>query len=176
MDVNNSVFGKLNIEPHWYAIKTRNRHEKQVFDRLQKKEVETFLPLQTTYRYWSDRKKKVTVPLFYCYVFVKMALKDRMSILQTDGVVHIVSFNKIPAPIPDIQIDSLKKISSDEILISKADYFTVGQLVEVIHGPLKGARGILKKIKEKSRLILTVDVLKQAVSVDIDVHSVLPIR
>jgi len=154
---NHSIFGRLNSETHWYALHTRSRHEKQVNSRLQEKG-----------RKWSDRYKKVSIPLFSCYVFVKICLRDRLSVLQTEGVVSLVSFSGIPAPIPDRQIESLQMIVEKQLYVSPADYFTAGQRVRVIQGPLKGLEGTLMQVKNQSKLIIGIDGIKQAISVEID--------
>lgn len=167
-----SIFGELNVIPHWYALSTRARHEKKVFEHLQKKGVISYLPLQTFYRRWSDRHKKVQEPLFSCYVFVKMNLNERLPVLQTDGVVRLVSFNGIPATIPDSQIDAIRTVLEHKRTIEKADYLTPGQKIEVIFGPLKGIRGILAEIKNQQRLVIRLDSIMQAISVDIDFRDV----
>jgi len=175
MNPTESIYGKLNTEPRWYALKTRSRHEKKVDELLQQKGITSFLPLYSTLRQWSDRKKKVTLPLFSCYLFVKIPLKDRLHVLRTDGAVHLVSFNNIPASIPEIQIDSIRKILGEKVSIQKVSYFAVDQKVEVTYGPFKGVQGIVKKVKGKSRLIITIDVLCQAISVEIDDDMLRPI-
>ncbi|MFQ5710087.1 MAG: transcription termination/antitermination NusG family protein, partial [bacterium] len=85
---------------HWYALYTRPRFEKKVDLLLQEKGLESYLPLHTVLRRWSDRWKKVEEPLFSCYVFVRILLSQRIHAVQTDGVVRIVSFTGTPSPIP----------------------------------------------------------------------------
>jgi len=172
MNPSESIFGNLNYEPHWYALKTRHRHEKKVNMRLEQKGVTSYLPLFSTYHNWSDRKKKITEPLFSCYLFVKIALTERLQVLQTDGVVHLVSFNNIPAPIPENQINSIKQVLQKKISYQKVESLAVGQKVKVVHGPLKGISGILTRIKDQTRLIISVNVLQQAISVNIDVAAI----
>lgn len=167
-----SIFGELNVIPHWYAISTRARHEKKVFENLVKKGVITYLPLQTFYRRWSDRHKKVHEPLFSCYIFAKINLNERLKVLQTDGVVRLVSFNGIPATIPDSQIDAIRTVLENKRTIEKADYLTPGQKIEVIYGPLKGIRGVLAQIKNQQRLVIRLDSIMQAISVDIDFRDI----
>lgn len=176
MNLSNSLYGELNIEPHWYALTTRHRHEKKVNERLLQKGITSYLPLVTSIRYWSDRKKKLKEPLFSCYIFVKLALKERLSVLQTDGAVRLVSFNNVPVPIPESQIDSIRQVLMEMLPLQKADYWTIGQHVEVIYGPLKGAQGILQKIKGQSRLIIAIDGIRQAISVEIDADVLRPIE
>jgi transcription antitermination factor NusG len=176
MNDSESIYGRLNIEPHWYALTTRHHHEKKVNERLQRKGVTCYLPLYSTYHEWSDRKQKVLEPLFSCYVFVKMALKERFTILQTDGVIQLVSFNHIPASIPEKQIDSIRRLLGETASIEKVNYWVVGQEVEVIDGPLKGVQGVLQKIKDHStKLVIAIEALCQAVAVEIDTSLVKPI-
>lgn len=174
--MNKSIFGKLNEEPNWYALKTRSRHEKKVNERLLQKGITCYLPLYTTYRKWSDRRKKVTEPLFTCYLFVRIPLKDRLDVLQTDGVVNLVSFKGIPAPIPEHQIDSVRMVLNELDTVERADYLTAGEEVEVIHGPLRGVTGTFQRIKDQSRLVISIEAIHQAISVEIDAHLVKPVN
>ena len=171
-----SIYGDLNFKPRWYALKTRYRHEKKVDVRLQQKGFTCYLPLHTTYHNWSDRIKQITEPLFSCYIFVKIALEERIPVLQTNGVVQLVSFNNVPAPIPAKQIDSIRQILQDNISILKVDYLIEGQSVKVTRGPLKGIVGILTKIKDQSTLIISIDVLQQSIAVSIGVDSIEPVE
>jgi len=176
MNLSESIYGKLNIEPHWYALATRNRHEKKVNQRLQQKGITSYLPLYTTIRYWSDRKKKLNEPLFSCYVFVKIALQDRLPVLQTDGAVRLVSFNSVPVPIPESQINSIRLVLREMVSLQRVDYWTVGQRVKVAYGALQGIQGVLQKIKGQSRLVIAIDGIQQAISVEIDSDMLRPIE
>jgi len=176
MNDSESIYGRLNIEPHWYALTTRYHHETKVNDRLQRKGVTCYLPLYSTYHDWSDRKKKISEPLFSCYVFVNMALKERIPILQTEGVIRLVSFNHVPVPIPEKQINSIRQLLEKTVSIEKVDYWVVGQEVQVIDGPLKGVQGVIQKIKDQStKLVIVIEALCQAVAVEIDASLVRPI-
>ena len=167
-ELSQSIYGKLNEIPFWYALSTRARHEKKVFERLQRKKIETYLPLVTIHKKWSDRYKDVQEPLFSCYVFVRIALKDRLEILQTDGAVRLVSFNGIPATIPESQLNAIRFVLKEKKDVERIDYLTPGQKIEVIQGPLKGITGILINVKNRHRLALRLDSIMQAISVDID--------
>jgi len=175
MDYSQEKYAKLNVEPHWYAVKTRSRHENKVKDFLNQKGVENYLPLYTTVRYWSDRKKKVTIPLFSCYIFVKIALKDRLNVLQTDGVVHFITFESIPAPIPENQIEAIRQVLEKDFDVQLVENIKIGQKVEVQFGPLKGVKGIVQKKKNKLQLVITIDALNQGVSVEIGANEIKPI-
>lgn len=172
MNPSESIYGKLNFESHWYALKTRYRHEKKVNERLQRKGVTSYLPLYSTNDNWNNRKKKVTEPLFSCYVFVKIPLKERLPVLQTEGAIRLVSFNNVPAPIPENQIDAIRQILQENMSFQKENYLALGKRVEVIHGPLKGIKGIVQKIKDQSRLVISIDFFQQSFSVNIDAEEI----
>lgn len=158
--------------PYWYALYTRPRHEKRVDWQLKQKGIESYLPLQQVVRRWSDRKKRVEEPLFRCYVFVHITLKDSLPALQTHGVVRMVSFNGQPASIPDEQIDAVKRILQERRALEPCDYFTLGQRVEVVYGPLTGIEGILVQKRGHNRLVVAIDSIRQALSVEVDAEEV----
>ena len=105
---------------NWYAVQTRARNEKVVCERLQEQGLDTFLPLVTEVRRWSDRKKKVELPLFSCYVFVKLTFTnsdERMRVYRTSGVFRIVSMRGEAVPIPDEQIDALRTVVTQQVAL-----------------------------------------------------------
>jgi transcription elongation factor/antiterminator RfaH len=157
---------------YWYAIYTKPRHEKKVFDLLVEKNQEVFLPLVSQVRIWKDRKKRVQMPLFSSYLFARFDYKNRYTILTTHGVVKIINFKGVPAIVPDWQIDSLKKMIENPEKVRLESYIRAGEEVEVIHGPFKEMRGAVKTIKGNTRLIVTIEGIQQSVSVEIDVDSV----
>jgi transcriptional antiterminator RfaH len=146
----------------WYAIYTRPRAEKQVFQRLCETGIETFLPLQKTYRMWSDRKKLVEKPLLSSYLFVKTKSKHFPEVYKTNGVVKFVTFEGHPASIPQKQIDNLRLlINSDEDIEVSGERFEKGDNVEVVSGSLVGLTGELIKIGNRNRFIIRIDSLEQ---------------
>lgn len=152
---------------NWYAVYTRPRHEKKVYEVLIEKEIETFLPMIKKVSQWKDRKKKIDVPLFNGYLFVYFDYKYRFDVLQTKGVVKIVNFNGIPAVVPDWQIESLKKMLTRPEKVQLENYMKIGDPVEVDFGPFKGMKGVVKTIKGNQRLIISIDGIMQSVSVEI---------
>ena len=156
----------------WYALHTRHRHEKKVNQRLLEKGVESYLPLNTHYRKWSDRYKEVKEPLFSCYVFVRIDLRHQLSALQTDGAVGLVSFSGIPAPIPDEQIEALQRIVEGNRHVDYAEYMPPGSRVKVTQGPFQDIEGIMVRTKSENRLIISIDGIRQAISVEIDPRDV----
>lgn len=155
-------------EPKWYAIYTNPRAEKQVRDRLLEAGVEVFLPLQKTYRIWSDRKKLVEVPLLSSYVFVKVTPVNFPKVYQTAGVVRFVTFEGQPASIPQNQIDNLRLlINSDTEIEISSEKFERGDNVEVIRGSLVGLTGELVNVGSHSRVVVRIDRLDQNLLVNI---------
>jgi transcription antitermination factor NusG len=159
---------KKQVDPKWYAIYTNPRAEKQVRDRLMEAGVEVFLPLQKTYRIWSDRKKLVEVPLLSSYVFVKVTPLEFPKVYQSSGVVRFITFEGQPASIPQNQIDNLRLlINSDTEIEVTSEKFAQGDFVEVIRGSLIGLTGELVKTGSHSRVVVRIDRLDQNLIVNI---------
>jgi transcriptional antiterminator RfaH len=159
---------KKQVDPKWYAIYTNPRAEKQVRDRLLEAGVEVFLPLQKTYRMWSDRKKLVERPLLSSYVFVKVVPLEFPKVYQASGVVRFVTFDGQPASIPQNQIDNLRLlINSDTEIEISSEKFEKGDNVEVVRGSLVGLTGELVKMGTHSRVIVRIDRLDQNLIVNI---------
>jgi transcription antitermination factor NusG len=153
--------------PKWYALYLRSRYEKKVYEDLGKKEVETFLPLIEEVHIWSDRKKKVLEPLFRGYVFVKTDLRDKETILMTDGVVRFVGINYKPSWIPEAQIDWLRRIVGESMDVQREQYLKVGEKVRIIAGPLIGVEGIVSRVHGISRVVVSITAIEQSVSVQV---------
>jgi len=152
----------IGLEEKWYALYTRPRAEKLVYQRLVEAGIETFLPLQKTYRMWSDRKKLVEKPLLSSYVFVKTNKKSFPKVYKTNGVVKFISFEGHPVSIPQNQIDNLRLlVNSDAPIEVSSEKFATGDNVEVINGSLIGLTGELIKIGSKNRVIVRIDRLDQ---------------
>ena len=156
----------------WFAVWTRSRHEQVVREQIQEKGIEAFLPTITKWSRWKDRRKKVDWPLFPGYCFARFDPTDRLSVLKCTGVVNIVSFNGDIAPIPDLEIDSLRRLVTSELQYDPCPLIKEGTMVEVVHGPLKGVVGRLLRKGAHARLILAVDLIGQAVSVEVDAADV----
>ena len=166
------------IEPdgaEWFAIWTRSRHEQVVREQLERKRIDAFLPTITRWSRWKDRKKKVDWPLFPGYCFGRFAAADTLRILKCTGVVNIVSFDGKPAAIPDIELDSIRLLVGSDLQYDPCPMINEGMMVEVVHGPLKGVVGrLMRKDAPKARLMLSVDLIGQAVSVEVDAADVRP--
>jgi transcription antitermination factor NusG len=158
----------------WYAIWTRSRHEQVVREQLERKGYETFLPTLPKWSRWKDRKKKIDWPLFPGYCFARFDAVERLPILTCAGVVNIVSFNGEVAPIPEVEIDGIRRLVDSDLKYDPCPLIKEGMMVEVTHGPLKGVHGRLVRKGAHSRLILAVDLIGQAVSVEVDAADVRP--
>ncbi len=158
----------------WYALWTRSRHEQVVRQQLEGKQIETFLPTVTKWSRWKDRKKRIDWPLFPGYCFARFDVRARVPVLSCAGVVNIVAFDGEPAPIPTHEIASIRQLVESDLAFDPCPLVREGMLVEVTHGPLKGVVGRLIRKSDKARLVLTVDLIGQAVSVEVDASDVRP--
>src|ERR671918_1347473 len=158
----------------WFALWTRSRHEQVVRDQLQKKQIDVFLPTVTKWSRWKDRKKKIDWPLFPGYCFARFHPQERLPVLKCTGVVSIISFEGEPAPIPEHEIFGIRQLVESDLAYDPCPMIREGDLVEVKSGPLKGVMGRLVRKNEKARLVLSVDLIGQAVSVEVDAADVRP--
>ena len=156
----------------WYAVWTRSRHEQIVREQLERKGIEAFLPTITRWSHWKDRKKQVDWPLFPGYCFVRFNGAERLPVLKCTGVVKIISFDGDIAPIPEHEIESIRQLVESELQFDPCPLIREGMMVEVTHGPLKGVVGRLVRKGSHARLVLSVDLIGQAVSVEVDASDV----
>lgn len=155
-------------QAQWYAIYTTARHERVVARQLGERSIETFLPLYRSFHRWKDRRKLVESALFPSYVFVRIAIEDRVRVLEVPGVVNIVgSKGKFPA-LPEQEITALRNGLENQIYAEPHPYLKVGRKVRVRRGPMAGAEGILTRKKDKYRVVISIDVLMRSVAVEID--------
>ena len=153
----------------WIAIRSKPRSEKIVLNELNKKGIESFLPLIKKRQQWSDRKKWVEFPLFPSYLFARIELKDSLYIMNTHGVNTIVKFGDKVITVEDKVVNSIKLALEGGYKLHSMKYFTIGDQVEVIEGPMKGVVGIVEnKLKNENRLVIKIDALQQAVAVHIN--------
>jgi transcription termination/antitermination protein NusG len=165
--------GEVDAAAQWFAVWTRSRHEQVVREQLEQKDIVAFLPTITRWSRWKDRKKKVDWPLFPGYCFAQFDPGNPLPILKCTGVVNIVSVEGKPAAIPDYELDSIRLLVGTDLQFDPCPMITEGMLVEVIHGPLRGVVGrLLRKNAPKATLVLSVDLIGQAVSVEVDAADV----
>jgi transcription antitermination factor NusG len=158
----------------WFAIWTRSRHEQAVREQLERKGYEAFLPTVTRWSRWKDRRKKIDWPLFPGYCFARFEPASRLGVLTCAGVASIVSFDGDIAPIPEQEIDAIRRLVESDLQYDPCPLIREGAVVEVTHGPLKGVVGRLTRKGAHARLMLAVDLIGQAVSVEVDAADVRP--
>jgi transcription antitermination factor NusG len=156
----------------WHALYVRSRCEKKVLMQLEDMGIQAYLPMISTVKQWSDRRKKVQEPLFKSYVFVFSNDKQYISILNVYGVVKFVCFEKEAVVVPENQILAIKKFVSEyengeEYKMNNDEELKVGQMVRIINGPMKGLTGRLDTIRNKRHLIVYIDVVGQCIPVHI---------
>jgi transcription antitermination factor NusG len=163
--------------PAWYALYTRSRFEKKLMSELSERSIEVFLPMREVLSRWKDRKKRIWIPLFPGYIFVHQVdtPANRYRVLNVPGAVRFVGFNSQTVPIPQEQIDGVRRFLETNLAMDPYPYMTIGRRVEVIAGPLKGIQGKLVQKKGRFRFVIQVDLIRQAVSVEIDASDVRPL-
>ena len=159
---------------YWFAVWTRSRHEQVVRQQLEKKGIEAFLPTITRWSRWKDRKKKIDWPLFPGYCFGRFAPASALAVLKCAGVVNIVSFEGKPAPIPEHEIEGIRRLVTSELQYDPCPLIREGMMAEVTHGALRGVIGRLVRKGSHACLVLSVDLIGQAVSVEVDAADVRP--
>ena len=145
---------KEKVGKQWLVIYTKSRSEKKVAERLLDNGFTVYCPLRTEIKIWSDRKKKVEVPVFSSYVFVHVMESERLKLLAVPGVVNFVFWLGKPAVIRDVEIESIKSfLSNYPSAVSKAIDLSVGQEVEVKRGQLKDKKGIITEVRNNTAII-----------------------
>src|SRR6266705_5463805 len=135
------------IEPHWYAAYTRAQHEKRVAAELVARGVENFLPLYSSVRRWKDRRVQLELTFFPGYVFVRLALCNRLRVVQIPSVVRLVGFGGLPTALPDSEMEILRSGIFQGIRAEPHPFLTIGRTVLIKSGPLAGLRGVVVRKK-----------------------------
>jgi transcription antitermination factor NusG len=159
---------------HWYAVRTRSRHEKRVNEQLTARGIDSFLPLVERRRQWKDRRKLVAFPLFPGYCFARFPPSQRVTVLSSQGVVEILGNRDGPVSVPDAEIEAVRKLVTSTLPYDPHPYLREGMVVEVIRGPLAGVRGRLIRKGSRARLLIGVTLIHQGASVEIDALDVAP--
>jgi transcription antitermination factor NusG len=155
---------------NWLVFYTKSRQEKKVNELLSRRGFEVFLPLQKVMRQWSDRKKKVEVPLFNSYIFVLESIDKIPSILQTPGVAWNIRHNDKPAILHQKEMEVIKRFLSSGLLLESqaVDNLVEGDPVEVVDGSLKGMMGLLVKTNDGEKFTIAIESIGQSMLVRID--------
>jgi transcriptional antiterminator RfaH len=134
----------------WFVIYTKPRNEKKVTEQLLAIGIETFCPIITSIKQWSDRKKKVTTPLINSYVFVQLDEVNRFKVFDVPGVVRYVHWLKKPAVVRDSEIQSLKELTEKTIRSFTIDHLTKGEEFLIPSGVFKDKKGLIEEVRGKS--------------------------
>jgi transcription antitermination factor NusG len=156
----------------WYAAYVKHQHERKAASLLERKGIEVFLPLQKTTRQWKDRSKSIAAPLFPGYLFIFCNLKEKLTILNTPGIFFLVESGGRACAIPSQEIESLRTAVEKGAHAQPHPFVSAGDRVRVTTGPLSGITGILTRFKNQYRVVLGVELLQKAVSIEVDLSDV----
>jgi transcription antitermination factor NusG len=163
-----------NEEIHWYAAQTRSNHEKTVASQLSERFVEHFLPLYDSSRIWKDRRVTLKLPLFPGYIFVRLALRERLRVLQIPGLARLVGFSGSPVPLEKAEIEALREKLNRKFSAEPHPYLQIGRRVRVHRGPLEGLEGILVRKQNKFRIVVSIDLIMRSIAAELDIADVAP--
>lgn len=164
--------------PAWYALYVQVNHEKKVAEMLAKKRIDCFLPLVEKWSKRRDRRLRIQVPIFPGYLFVNATLDNptQVEILKIPGSVYILKNQQGPMPIPTYQVESLRTMLTGAQDLTVHPYLKEGDWVQVVRGPLVGCVGLLVRLNPKrGKLVINVDVIQKAASVELDMEDVIRI-
>lgn len=152
----------------WFAVLVRTGREKTANLLLENSGYECFLPVTQNTRRWSDRTKVIEVPLFPGYLFCRMNPHNRLTVLMTPGVMQIVGVGKTPIPVEDEEIEAIQRVQKSGLSAMPWPYMQIGNMAQILEGPLRGLTGIVVKIKSGMKLVLSVSLLQRSVAVEVD--------
>jgi transcription antitermination factor NusG len=160
------------IELRWYTAYTNARHEKRIAEQLMRRSVEHFLPVYETVHRWKDRRVRLQLPLFPCYIFVRVAVRNHLEVLRVPGVVRLVGFNGRLAVLPETEMLVLRRAWSSGLRMEPHPYLTVGRIVRVRSGPLSGLTGRLVRKKQNCRIVISIESIMRSVIAEVSLDEV----
>jgi transcription antitermination factor NusG len=158
--------------PRWHVVYTMPKAERRVALSIGEIGIETYLPLCTIVRQWSDRLKKVEVPLFPNYVFVKVDEKTRRNVYKIKEPIRFISIDKRPAVVDEREIQTIRQVLSGGSKVSSEAYFQQGMMVRIKQGQFAGLEGIVIKRNGTTRLLVRIERLMKAYSFNISADMV----
>jgi len=153
---------------HWFAINVKPRHEKSVTEALRRQGLELFLPLYQESHAWSDRIKRVELPLFAGYVFCRFSFADRVKVWSTRGVIRVLGAGNVFAPLSEDQIADLRAVVASGLPSRPCPYLVPGEPVRVERGPLIGLRGTVLRNKGVASIVVSIEILQRSVAVEVE--------
>lgn len=166
----------FHTERRWYAGYTAARHEKRVAEHFAQRGVEHFLPLYETIRRWNNGRHRVRLPLFPGYIFIHIALRDRLRVIEVPGLVRLVGFSRLPYALPEVDVSKMIEALSKGVLAEPYPYLTAGTRVEIRNGPLQGMTGILLRRQNRCRVVISVNLIMRSMIVEVEASDVAPVR
>ena len=158
----------------WFAVHVRTRHETAIASFLEAKGYQQFVPLYKFKKRWSDRVKELEAPLFPGYLFCRFDPQFRLPILKTPGVIQIIGYNRVPTPIDETEMSAIQTVIESGMQTQPWPFLEVGERVRIGSGSLRGLDGIVVKMKDNHRLVVSVTLLRRSVAVEIDSSLVEP--
>ena len=170
--------GVLSGAIQWYAIHTRSNFEKRVADELSAKGIENYLASYEEMHQWKDRKQKVDLPLFPGYVFTRFydCPEARIAVLRTAGVVRILGQSSGIEAVPEHELETVRSILRSKLPCYAHPFLREGSWVRVRRGALRGMEGLLVRVKNQTRLVVSISLLSQSVAAEVDAGDVEPIQ
>jgi transcription antitermination factor NusG len=156
----------------WYALQIKTRQEKDVERLLQGRGYITFLPTYESIRSWSDRKRKISLPLFPGYLFCRLDVNHRLPVLQTPGVFRITGTGQAFTPVEPSEIESIERAIRLKVRCEPCPFLKVGRKVRIVEGSLRGMEGILLEVRKQFRLVVSVQLLQRSVALELDTAAV----
>ena len=158
----------------WFVVHTRSRHEKVVAAQLRGRGIDVYLPLVEEIHRWSDRRKRVQVPLFPGYTFFHAheSAETVSTITQIESVVAIVGAGPAGSSIPDEQIEAVQKLVAYNIPCVNHPFLEVGQRVRIRGGALDGLEGILLACQAETSLVVSIELIQRSLAVRIEGYDV----
>jgi len=159
----------------WYALRVKSNFERTASVILGGKGYTTYVPVYRQLRKWSDRTKIAEVPLFPGYVFAQFDVDNRLPVLTTPGVVHVVPPNRPPMAVDETELDAVRVVVASGLPMGPYPFLRIGQQVVITCGSMTGLEGVLVQVKGTFRLVVSVTLLQRSVAVEIDRDWVRPV-
>ena len=153
----------------WFAVYTTTRHEKKIAQHMEMREIEHFLPLYSAQRRWKDGSKvTLELPLFPSYIFVRIPRQQRGRVLEVPGVLSIVGgTGREPAVLASEQVEAIRHGLSQE-KVEPHPLLMAGQRGRIREGAFAGVEGIVVRVRDAYRVVLTVELIMQSIAVEVD--------
>lgn len=163
-------------ERSWFALTTGPSHERRAERALLNQGFETYLPAYRVRRQWSDRVKNLDTVLFPGYVFCRFSYEERLRVLSSAGVRSVVTSGREPAPVGEEELHAVRALLASGRPLLPHPYLRIGQKVTIEDGQFASLRGVIARVKDSWRVVVSVDALNCSVSVEVDADAVAPLR